>query len=611
MIILVNNKIAALKKDTSFEYISENRLFSGSDGYTLTITFPLKDCIPNLAIFGHINRADVSTRKVIFDCEIRDRNFYKFGCLTVVEINESEVKTQFLDGRSEQNFDVTFDSIYINELDLGSPEITSAASITPGSAWSYSTDRQYVALPWVNDSTGNMQNYPVENGNSGTWKWHADTKGLSWQPYLIYIARQICSAVGYSCEFSVWESISDFKYLLVCNTLPYSWHAPQFAAALPHWTVEEFFSKLELLMSCEFDIDHRAKRISMNLSKNVVNSKQPIVIDNVVDEHSIEVSIEDDKCDYSETKNISYKDCEHNMSKFYSCDWFIKAYKDTAVVYDTLSGLLAANRGLATWNGSNMRGSNMNNLLYAADVNTYFVVRTISRVGTVQRKLGGEVIVWQYKCALQPVNVLGPRIVDDSDGASTEEIEFVPACIDYTDDDNGWCLFLSFNGYDEETNYIERQGFQNYDDHIEEMNSRFAQTTMVQSIEAGESEGRAEYYDKIYIAWWDGAANAGSHKLPFPHVHDVVINDDWSGYYHPQFSLRLNDKLLDRFHFAYPIDKTKKYTFKFLADKLPDVRTLYYIRGKRYVCEKLTATFTDAGMSQLVKGEFYEVVEST
>jgi hypothetical protein len=60
MQIYVNNRLAALKQGTSFEYVSENRMFSGSDGYTLTITFPLKDCPECLAIFGHINRADVA-----------------------------------------------------------------------------------------------------------------------------------------------------------------------------------------------------------------------------------------------------------------------------------------------------------------------------------------------------------------------------------------------------------------------------------------------------------------------------------------------------------------------------------------------------------------------
>ena len=40
MKILINGKLAALKENTSFEYIADNRLFSGSDGYSLTITFP-------------------------------------------------------------------------------------------------------------------------------------------------------------------------------------------------------------------------------------------------------------------------------------------------------------------------------------------------------------------------------------------------------------------------------------------------------------------------------------------------------------------------------------------------------------------------------------------
>ncbi|MCM1164321.1 MAG: hypothetical protein NC339_08750, partial [Muribaculaceae bacterium] len=60
----------------------------------------------------------------------------------------------------------------------------------------------------------------------------------------------------------------------------------------------------------------------------------------------------------------------------------------------------------------------------------------------------------------------------------------------------------------------------------------------------------------------------------------------------------------------YHIEPKQKTTFKFLADTIPDVRSLYIIRGKRYICEKLTATFTENGMSQLIKGIFYPVIES-
>ena len=83
MEIYIGGKRAALKEGTSFEYIAENRLFSGSDSYTLTITFPLNGCTQNIAIFGHINRKDVIAGKVIFDCEIRDKAFYKFGSITI------------------------------------------------------------------------------------------------------------------------------------------------------------------------------------------------------------------------------------------------------------------------------------------------------------------------------------------------------------------------------------------------------------------------------------------------------------------------------------------------------------------------------------------------
>jgi len=51
------------------------------------------------------------------------------------------------------------------------------------------------------------------------------------------------------------------------------------------------------------------------------------------------------------------------------------------------------------------------------------------------------------------------------------------------------------------------------------------------------------------------------------------------------------------------------YTFTFLADKTPNVRAIFYIRGKKCLCEKITATFTDVGMSRLLKGVFYRVGE--
>ena len=618
MEIRINGKLAALKKGTSFEYVSENRLFSGSDGYTLSITFPLRGCPQNLAIFGNINRADVIAGKVIFDCEIRDRNFYKFGCITIIEINDAEVKTQFLDGRSEQNFDKTFDKTYINELDLGNP--SGCKDSTPDEAWfpTYQGDK-CVALPWVNDASGNIQNlpeyHPEERDKDGRlihnsyWTWHKDCRGRSWQPYLLYITRQICEAIEYTPDFSQWEDKEEYKYLLICNCLPYAWNVSDFAHALPHWTVDEYFEKLELFMGGEFTIDHRAKTISFAFTKSVLANTPEVFLQNIVDEHSVEVTVEDDKCDYSEMKNLVYKECDHEMWKYYSCDWFLKSlYSGNIVEYDSMNELLEKNRWLKDWNGSTQRNSNRDKVLYARNIDTYFVVRSLSKA-LVEKRGGWMPNLYAYKMALQPINIFGGRIIDDSDDADEIEVEFVPAWIDHTEDKYGNCLFLSFSGFDE--NESTESSFRtDPDTRKQEIDATLYQPFSVQWLQAGEAEKKAEYYDRIYVGWWDGAPNGDTGLLPYPRVADVEVNADWSGYTSFHFSIRLNNRITGKRDPIHTINPKQKTTFKFLSDTIPNPRAVFNIKGKRYLAEKITATFTENGMSQLLKIVAWPIIES-
>ncbi len=606
MQIYVNNKLAALKKGTSFEYVSENRLFSGSDGYTLTITFPLKGCPENIAIFGHINRADVVAQKVIFDCEIRDRSFYKFGSITITEISEIEVKTQFLEGRSEQNFDKTFDKVYINELDLGTPPTTSTSAIKPRTAWyPESSGCKYVALPWVNDYSGNIQNlaeYVVDDAvqNKGHFEWNTEKcTGLSWQPYLLHITRKICEAVGYTADFSKWEEVEEYKYLLICNTLPHAWYMPGFANALPHWTVEEYFEKLELFLGGEFDFDHRGKRISFAFTQATLADKRPVCLEDVVEEHSTEVKVDEDRCEYLESKNLVYKDCDHEMWKFYSCDWFIKGWQNRVVRYKSLTELLQANKGYASWKGQHHRNDNIDKLLYAEDCDAYFVIRAVSRRIQIEQRVGRIYVYYLYKCRLQPVNLFGGRIANDDGEADQVEIEFVPAWIDDTEDKYGRVLFLSFSAYDEDNNTTSE----------DDSDHPFMQTHTVSSLAAGEKEKKAEYYDRIYVGWFDGSNHFVGNHLPYPNVEDIAIADDWSNFAYVHFSMRINDRKIKRGQIMHNIEPKMKTTFKFIADNIPDVRSVFLIRGKRYICKKITATFTENGMSQLLKGVFYPIVE--
>ena len=610
MQIYVDNKLAALKKGTSFEYVAENRLFSGSDGYTLTITFPLNDCPQNIAIFGHINRADVATQKVIFDCEIRDKGFYKFGSITITEISESEVKTQFLEGRSEQNFDDTFDDIYINELDIGSA--SGSNDSTPSNAWNPSLNQmKCVALPWVNDYSGNIQNladYIVDDAaqKKGHYQWNLECRGRSWQPYLLYITKKICEVVGYSFDFSKWEDKEEYKYLLICNTLPYAWDTGGFARALPHWSVAEYFEKLELFLGGEFTIDHRARSVNFAFTSDTLASLPAVQLSNVVDEHTAEVTVEDDKCEYQEAKNLVYKECDHEMWKFYSCDWFVKAWQHNVVRYASMSELLAANRSFRTWNGSNSRGSNMNKLLYAEDLDAYFIIRSLSKT-LVEKRDGWMPNRYSYTMELRPINLFGGRIVNDSEDADEIEIEFVPAWVDETEDKYGRLLFLSFSGYDE-TDSTSTSIRVDPAERKKEIDATLYQPLPLQSLTAGEQTKKAEYYDRIYVGWWDGALSSDG-KLPHPFVEDVEIADDWTNFRNVHFSLRINNHLLNRRRVVHAINPKVKKTFKFIADTIPNPRAVFFIKGKKYLCEKITATFTEQGMSQLLKGVFYPIAD--
>lgn len=60
----------------------------------------------------------------------------------------------------------------------------------------------------------------------------------------------------------------------------------------------------------------------------------------------------------------------------------------------------------------------------------------------------------------------------------------------------------------------------------------------------------------------------------------------------------------------YRINQQRKFTFSFLADSIPDVRSVFLIHGKKYLAEKITATFSaETGMSQLLKMVCYRMKE--
>ena len=617
MIILVDGKEARLKSGFSFEYTAENRLFLGRDGYTLSIVFPLKDCPQNIAIFGHIHRLDVDKKQLSFDCSILDSHVNLFGSLTVVKISEIEAECQFSEGRCEQVATDPFEETYINELFLGTYPYISPNGISPSDAWrGCDNGMNAVALPWINEAFPDVPNNWVNYADS-VYSWNAEVAKLSWQPYLLYIAKQICNAIGYQYDFSPWEE-SGYRYLIICNTLPASWDITSFAAALPHWTVSEFFEKLELLLKCEFDFDHRTKSVKFTFSKDAIDSIAPVCLTDLVDKYTAEISQDDSRCDYIGSKRLAYKDCGHLMSNFYACDWLVVGAKYRQ--YANVQAMIDANKRVdverdtiyghkkdALWGEKTLTEDSfhcrINALMYAKAENTFFTMRSIGTEFLCKLFMNREFYTQVY--VLQPVNVFGSGSVENED-SDTEEIEFCPVCITDTyvsaEDDMGYMMQLSFGTMEESTT-----SDIDPDDNRDQSVTR--QISFVQTLMEGEKDSKGSaYYDVVYVAFWNGV-KPKEEAQPYPFIDPVTVRQDWVKVIPDIPDIRISGSG-NSYEAQIPaIDKRKKFKFSWLSKDIPNPRAIFHIRGKRYVCEKITATFTENGMSQLLKGEFYPIID--
>ncbi len=92
MILTINGQQAALKKGSSIEYVSENRIFTDADDYSMEIELPLADCPQNLDIFGMITRKDVDAGDIFFGAVLQDTNFFKRGTVVITGITQAATR---------------------------------------------------------------------------------------------------------------------------------------------------------------------------------------------------------------------------------------------------------------------------------------------------------------------------------------------------------------------------------------------------------------------------------------------------------------------------------------------------------------------------------------
>lgn len=618
--IFVDGMEAELPEDFSFEYTVENVYFTGSGGFTYEIELPLKGSQRNLRIFGFVNDSMVTPAKLQYRACILSGNIVMNGIMKVVDLSDESITLQFLDSKAASNADKTLEETYINELQIGSPKFGwDTYKDSPEDAMESIDDgAECVAIPWVLDSSDGA-NY-VHNSCGinyiGRPAW-SGIRSLEFSPYLLTVARGICKAIGYSADFSEWEA-SEKRHLLVCNALPSSIYGSRdFSTVMPHWTINEFFDNIEPVLQGEFTIDPNKKSVVFRTTENILSDIGDVAIENAVDEFDAEISdIEDDEPGDAECfRNVGYKENGYRFWNLDSCDWYIRMNRDYLKErkrFYTLNELVSFAKKFRYSQNTYMSGTWNNNIFYAEDVDCWFCLRAadIKLCEEFPQDIRDEFRMesgkWYYVNELLPVNQFGNYIIEDSDKAETRELSVVPVAIDYiSDKTNLRCMFLPFSGSDED--YVSWHAVPDGND-----TDSLWQPSSFREIMAGKKE-TPEYYDKLYVGYWFGInehlSDMREGKGLCPAVSNFTVYPDFTYTLNSESHLRLNKGYRSGIGIGRirNIQKNRIYKFSFLMDSIPKPEATFIIKGQRYICSKIQATFKSSGMSKLLKGEFYRI----
>lgn len=483
-----------------------------------------------------------------------------------------------------------------------------------------------VAIPFVNEGTGHILNDTQVNRSASFDKWEPgidevwkapegaeDAPGykmqLSWFPYVIDMAKKICNAVGLTYDFSAWEQ-SKWNDLLLCNAVPSTWGF-EWNMIMPHWSVLEFFRKLEPLLEGSFDIDLVTNHVSFRFY-DIALDWPPVTIDTVIDEFSSEVYDENEQCKLLSMRYMGYAKQDSAIGRTYSCQWLLSEFLNGKVDYITYyknARELSVEAGNNSWlNPKKPLGPRgwhgMCNYLEEED--RYVTGRIIS-VSTSKLNL----YPWPvYSTTLVRVpismNQFGPRCVPfkakDSDSVDYT-IDFIPAVIDDTDARR--MLFLPLGDYEvNDGPFIDFDGEEDHD-HLQD-------TYVMRRLDEGKDDGSKAAFSNIFVGFYPGASMC-FRNIQFREIYPILDNFEmdlsWLPWYAENkewtLSLQENNGKFGKFP---KIDRFVKFEYSFITDRLPDVNSIFYIRGKRYLCERLTATFNESGMSQKVKGVFWQIV---
>lgn len=593
--LLINGIQVDTPADFSVDMRFDNPYFKKSEDYSLDIELAL-DSPNNHLLFGNIGRIDVTKQKLSFAAVmlVNASTVFK-GKATIIKISNRTVSLQLLGGTSEVNYfsnDTMIDELALAPLYMGVPYKYAPAM------WLVREDEHATVFGSVDDIDMVMfDQYTIEDKQpKASIGWCEHLVGseiyierafyIPVQPYLLKMIERVLTAAGYRIgRNDIANSWMRNLYIVNHRRKP-GWTyieengklKAEASIALPHWSFTTFLDELEKFLCVIFIInDNTIDIIDLNRFYEGTTEIVHIADDCLLEAYEVELKDNDNE------KNVTYGNVGYGMDytdKFLKPDASVMAYSNR-IEHDNYTALSEAFNAA----DSDTRNTNV----------------------WVDKETGREYIAYtkDNSTSLKPVNVFGNLMRKNSSEVDVT-LNIVPAdtvgrsvSVYFDTSTIGGGVHLSFPINQIVTDEISIEetssdSIQALIENNETVESKATETseTMEVAISTGES----------YVV---GQVQGQDQKYPIPFVdfkHE-------GSYTLPEMSLSLHDvceqSIGHRLAQLKQLDSGQPYIIRFLSNKKPNVRAIFVIRNKRFVCSTLSVTYDNRGERFVYEGEFF------
>ncbi|MBR6319162.1 MAG: hypothetical protein IKR50_01820 [Prevotella sp.] len=576
----------------SIKLTRENPYFTQSESYTLDVTLPM-DILQNRSFFQNIQRMERSKQPQHMKCRlVVDNHPVLTGTARVTQVTQESVKVQLLGGNSEAN--LKGGQLYIDEMDMGVNEVS---PLQPAGYDNYNAAGvRFVCMQAWDETKGEVANQKTvfwESTQQGTTR-HPMTshlEGSAPQPNLLDVLMRVIEQMGYT-PGSIFPWQEPWKNLYVASAKA----TRQLAHALPHWTAKEFLDELCQLFNCTLKVDPVAMTIGMESNIAFFGNAQTKELA-PCNEYTADVA---DDNDDSEAQSLANANIGYALSSSSAHD------------YDCLTEAIRGNAPRLTYE---------NSLLLAL---AYSAMDAAVRRRYIFECPEGKFVDWRDEdggvSQLVAVDILAPLMRNNAGENSLREMKIVPVAI--TEDAKGkfvWQVNNVTNVYGIAFRSLSLENPTG--DELETIDGGTGAD--IQDLITGEAEieKKAEKEDLMQVFFVEDVEQTATAYIddedesrnftalmPMTDYRYKVKGDN-----HRRWSLSLNptdaDYYLGQLHVnGFSFNVKAKHVFRFLADRMPDPRDIFIVRGKRYGCEKIEANVNADGFDKLMTGYFYEML---